>query len=146
MKKILHGLPLEELCARTLERISHVAETATSAEFAGTNDNPHAIRRAMNSLSEDRLLRHDGCEALDLVISILDGELEQETQEVVPVFHGRNDPEEGAIGTIVHERVLTPRGNQIAQCLGNLRVLREMLRVLEYRLAAERIVNRRFGG
>ncbi|MCZ7675385.1 MAG: hypothetical protein M5U35_05260 [Roseovarius sp.] len=142
----IHTMPLEELCARSLEKTSHVAKTATSAEIAGTSDNQHAIRRAMNSISEDRLLRQDGCAALDLVISLLNAELDQETQGIVPVFHGRNDPEEGAIGTIADERVLTPRGEQIAQCLGNLRVLREMLQVLEYRLAAERIVNRRFGG
>lgn len=146
MMNIFHRLPLEELCARSLEKASRVAETATSAEIAGTSDNQHAIRRAMQSLSEDRLLRHDVCAALDLVISILAGELDQETQEIVPVFHGRNDPEEGAIGTVVQERVLTPRGAHISQCLGNLRVLREMLQVLQHRLAAERIVNRRFGG
>lgn len=146
MKNIFHRLPLEELCARTLEKIGHVTEAATSAEVAGTSQNQHAIRRAMNSLSEDRLLRQDGCAALDLVISILDGELDQETQEIVPVFHGRNDPEEGAIGTVVDERVLTPRGDHISECLGNLRVLREMLQVFEHRLIAERLVNRRFGG
>lgn len=146
MKNIFHTLPLEELCARTLEKIGHVTEAAISAEVAGTSDNQHAIRPSMNSLSEDRLLRQDGCAALDLVISILDGELDQETKEIVLVFHGRNDPEEGAIGTVVDERVLTPRGDHIAQCLGNLRVLREMLQVWEHRLVAERIVNRRFGG
>lgn len=100
----------------------------------------------MNRLSEDRLLRQDVCAALDLVISILDGEIDQETQKIVPVFHGRNDPEEGAIGTVVNERMLTPRGVHILQCLGNLRVLRQMLLVLEHRLTAERTVNRRFGG
>jgi hypothetical protein len=146
MKNIFHTLPLEELCARTLEKIGHVTKAATSAEVTGTSHNQQAIRRAMNSLSEDRLLRHDGCVALNLVISILGGELDQETQEIVPVFHGRNDPEEGAIGSVVQERVLTPRGDQIARCLGDLRMLREMLLVLEHRLAAERIVNRRFGG
>jgi hypothetical protein len=146
MKNIFYTLPLEELCARILEKIGHVAKAATSAEVAGTSHNQHAIRRAMKSLSEDRLLRHEVCEAIDLVISILDGELDQETQEIVPIFHGRNDPEEGAIGTVVDERVLTPRGDHISECLGNLRVLRVMLQVLEHRLAAERIVNRRFGG
>ncbi len=146
MKNIFYRLPLEELCARTLEKIEHVTEAATSAEVAGTSYNQNAIRRAMNSLSEDRLLRHDTRGALDLVISILDGELDRETQEIVPVFHGRNDPEEGAIGTVVDERVLTPRGDHISQCLGNLRVLREMLHVFLLRLAAERIVNRHFGG
>lgn len=146
MKNILHTLPLEELCARTLEKIRHVSDAATSAEVARTSRNQHAIRQAMNNLSEERLLRQDGRGPLDLVISILDGELDQETQEIIPVFHGRNDPEGGAIGTVVDERVLTPRGERINQCLGNLRVLREMLQVLENRFTAERIVNRRFGG
>lgn len=145
MKNIFHTLPLEELCARSLEKIKHVSGAATSAEIAGTTCNQHAIRRSMNSLSEDRLLRHDTRGALDLVISILDGELDGETQDIVPVFHGRNDPEEGAIGTVVNERILTPRGEQIAQCLGNLRLLGEMLQVLQHRFIAERIVNRRFG-
>ncbi|KKL16344.1 hypothetical protein LCGC14_2496540, partial [marine sediment metagenome] len=107
--------------------------------------NQHAIRRSMNSLSEDGLLRQDGCKALDLVISILHSELDQETQEIVPVFHGRNDPEEGAIGTVVDERILTSRGEQIAQCLCSLRLLSEMVQVLQHRFTAERIVNRRFG-
>lgn len=146
MKNIFHTLPLEELCARTLEEIGYITEAATSAEVAGTSHNQQAIRRAMNSLSEDRLLRQDAREALDLVISILDAELDQETKEIVPVFHGRDDPEEGAIGTVVNERVLTLRGDHISQCLGNLRVLREMLHVFLLRLVAERIVNRHFGG
>ena len=146
MKNIFYTLPLEELCARILEKIGNVAESATSAEVAGTSHNQHTIRRAMKSLSDDRLLQQEVCEENDLVISILDGELDQETQGFVPVFHGRNDPEEGAIGTVVDERVLTPRGDHIAQCLGDLRVLGVMLQVLEHRLAAERIVNRRFGG
>lgn len=146
MKNILYTMPLEELCARTLEKIAHVTEVATSAEISGTSHNQHMIGRAFQSLSENRLLRENAFEALELVLSILDGELEQETRESVPVFHGRNDPEEGAIGTVVDERVLTPRGDQISQCLGDLRVLREMLLVLEHRLAAERIINRRFGG
>lgn len=145
MTNILHTMPLEELCARSLEKIGQVTDAATSVEVAGTSDNQHAIRRAMNSLSEEKLLCQDGCAALDLVISLLNAELEQETQELVPVFHGRNDPEEGAIGTVINERMLTPRGDQIDLCLGNLRVLREMLRVLQHRLAAERIINRRFG-
>ncbi|MDG2453435.1 MAG: hypothetical protein P8M63_11465, partial [Paracoccaceae bacterium] len=72
-------------------------------------------------------------------------EIDQETQEIVPVFHRRNDPEEGAIGIVINERILTPRGEQVAQCLGNLHVLREMLLVLGHRFTAERIVNRRFG-
>ncbi|SMX35262.1 hypothetical protein [Actibacterium lipolyticum] len=146
MKNFFHTMPLEELCARSLEKIRHVTDVATSAEVAGASQNQHAIRRSMDSLSEDRLLRHDGCEALDHVVSILVEELDRETQDIVPVFHGRNDPEEGAIGTVVHERILTPRGAHISGCLGNLRVLREMLLVLEHRLTAERIVNRRFGG
>lgn len=145
MKNIFHRLPLEELCARTLEKIGHVTKAATSAEVAGTGHNQHAIRRSMNSLSEDGLLRQDGCKALDLVISILHSELDQETQEIVPVFHGRNDPEEGAIGTVVDERILTSRGEQIAQCLCSLRLLSEMVQVLQHRFTAERIVNRRFG-
>lgn len=145
MNNIFHTLPLEELCARTLQKIGHVSEAVTSAEVAGTAQNQHAIQRSMKSFSEDRLLRFNGCEALDLVISLLDDELAQETQEIVPVFHGRNDPEEGAVGTVVHQRILTPRGDQIAKCLGDLCVLGEMLQVLESRLAAERIVNKRFG-
>ncbi|WP_281967798.1 hypothetical protein [Roseovarius nanhaiticus] len=145
MNNVFHTLPLEELCARILEKIRHVRETATSAEVAGTAQNQHAIQRSMKSFSEDRLLLFNACEALDLVISLLDDELDQETQEIVPVFHGRNDPEEGAIGIVINERVLTRRGDQIEQCLGNLRILRNMLQVLEHRLAAERIVNKRFG-
>ncbi|HEY9040058.1 MAG TPA: hypothetical protein VIN05_14075 [Roseovarius sp.] len=146
MNDIFHTLPLEELCARTLEKIGHVTEAVTSAEVAGTACNQHAIRRSMSNLSKDRLLRHDICEALDRVISILDDELDRETQEIVPRFYGRNDPEEGAIGTIVHERTLTQRGNQIGQSLEDLRVLRNMLKILEHRLAAEQLINRRFGG
>ncbi|MFG6560290.1 hypothetical protein [Sulfitobacter sp. 1A15299] len=146
MKNIFHTMPLEELCARSLEKIKNVSGAATSAEIAGTSERQNAIRRAMDSISEERLLCQNGSAELDLVMSILDCELDQETQEIVPVFHGRNDPEEGAIGTVVNERVLTPRGEQIAQCLGNLRILCEMLQVLQHRFAAERIVNRRFGG
>ena len=146
MTNFFHTMPLEELCARSLEKIRHVTDVATSAEVAGASQNQHAIRRSMDSLSEDRLLRHDGCGALDHVVSILDEELDRETQEIVPVFHGRNDSEEGAIGAVVNERILTPRGEQVARCLDNLRVLREMLLVLGHRFAAERIVNRRFGG
>ncbi|UWS78029.1 hypothetical protein N1037_12090 [Phaeobacter sp. G2] len=146
MTNFFHTMPLEELCARTLEKIKHLTDLATSAEVAGTVHNQHAIRQLMNTLSEGKLLCRDAYEGLDQVILILDGKLDQETQEIVPVFHGRNDPEEGAIGTVVNERVLTSRGAQISQCLGNLRILRAMLLVLEHRLTAERIINRRFGG
>jgi len=145
MTNIFHTLPLEELCARSLEKIIHAKKLATSTEVAGTAHNQHAIRLSMNALSEGKLLCQDAHEGLDPVISILAEELDRETQDIVPIFYGRNDPEEGAIGSVIHERILTSRGEQVAHCLRNLRVLREMLLVLGHRFAAERIVNQRFG-
>ncbi|MGJ8573367.1 MAG: hypothetical protein ACSHXI_22000 [Hoeflea sp.] len=145
MTNFFHTQPLEELCARSLEKIKHVTDAATSTEVVGTAHNQNAIRKSMNTLSEGKFLRHDAYEDLNRVISILAEELDRETRDFVPIFHGRNDPEEGAIGTVIHERVLTSRGEQVAQCLGNLHVLREMLLILGHRFAAERIVNRRFG-
>jgi len=139
-------MPIEELCARSLEKIGRAVEWATSSEIAGNTQNLLAIRRSMKTLSENTLRDYISCDGLDRVISILSEELDLETQAIVPSFDGYYDPEDGAVGTVTQERILTGRGEHVAQCLIDLRVLREMLLVLAYRFDAERIVNQHFGG
>jgi hypothetical protein len=80
---------------------------------------------------------------LDPVIRLLEEQFDAEPIDIFQTFDGYNDPDEGAVGSVLTHRIMSDRGEEIAIWLRRLRALQKMLQVAESRISAERLINRR---
>ncbi len=141
-----YEMPLEELVARTINEIRHIATDLPVNEIAVDALEAGAIRRILDRLRADGGLRDRAEADLDTLFGILGRELDRETLGWHEEFDGRNDPEIGAVGPVRQVRTLTERGETIHGIERRLRSYRQLHDICTARLDAERMVFRRMAG
>ncbi|MFX0546772.1 hypothetical protein ACEWPL_014615 [Roseovarius sp. S1116L3] len=143
MDKIFYEISLEELCAKVILEKNRLLEEIQAPDVAGSSSDAAKIARSAALLNGEGLVADGGKRHLEIVDALLQRRLEEETLEMYPVFDGRNDEEEGAIGTVREERLLTVDGVKVDRCLRRMDMLCQMQRILCARVEAERVINRR---
>ena len=143
MNNALYIMPIEELCARALQELKEVADDLPTGRIAPTASDQQMLLRSFALLSDGKAIVTDGYMQLDPVIRLLEEQFDAEPIDIFQTFDGRNDPEEGAVGSIITHRITSDRGYEIMDWLRRLRALRKMLQVAQARISAERLINRR---
>ncbi|SUZ30839.1 hypothetical protein ROE7235_00568 [Roseibaca ekhonensis] len=136
-------MPIEELCARAIQELREVADGLRTADIAANATDRRMMLRSFALLSDGKAIGTDGYLQLDPVIRMLEEQFDAEPIDIFQTFDGHNDPEEGAVGTVVTHRIMSDLGEEIAIWLRRLRALCKMLQVAESRISAERLINRR---
>lgn len=143
MFKTYIQMPLEDLCATIFHETRQIASCLRVADvFANACERSRNLR-VLEMLADGRALNIRANGDLDLLVQHLRNELDSETTEIFQLFHGRNDPDLGAVGSVETRRELTERGETVSVLLQDLRRLRHMIEVADARINAERHVNRR---
>ena len=143
MNNTLYQMPIEELYARALQEIKEISRDRRIAGIATTATERHMVLRSFALLSDDKAIGTEGYMHLDPVIRLLEEQLEVEPIDTFETFEGRHDPEEGAVGSVLTHHIMSDRGEEISVWLRRLCALQEMLQIVQARIAAERLINRR---
>lgn len=136
-------MPLEDLFTNILLETRQVSDGIQKADVFASAMERACYLRDLAMLPGNRWIDTDSQRNLDPLIELFRKELDAETTAVVPVFHGHNDPDHGAVGWVEERRELTDRGRTMSSMLQSLRRLRCMIEVAGARIDAERCVNHR---
>nr|WP_309502373.1 hypothetical protein [uncultured Roseovarius sp.] len=143
MFKTYIQMPLEDLCAQIFHAARQIADGPRTYDvFVNASERSKNLR-VLEMLADGRSFDISVIADLDLLVRHLRSELDSETTATYQVFHGRNDPDLGALGTVETRRELTERGQRLSCLLRDLCRLRHMVEVADARINAERLVNRR---
>lgn len=144
MNKSFYQMPLEELGARIIAETDTLLLKIQTSEIVGTSSNMAVVARSAAALCGGNCIAaSDGSQHWEIALSVLKRCLDEETLETRQVFDGKNDEEEGAIGIIYNQRVLTVVGEQVSHCIQKIEVLSKMHCVFSARVEAERTINRK---
>lgn len=143
MFKTYLQMPLENLFTNILLETRQISDGIQKADVFASAMERACYLRDLAMLSGNRWIDTDSLRNLDPLIELFRKELDVETIAVVPVFHGHNDPDLGAVGWVEECRELTDRGKTMSLMLQSLRRLRCMIEVADARVKAENFVNRR---
>lgn len=143
MRNTYLQMPLEDIFTHILLETRQISDGLRHADIF-----PSAVERACHlrdlaMLSGNKWIETEAVRSLDPLIRSLDEVLDDETIAIMQVFHGHNDPEYGAVGSVEKRRELTDKGKNVLSLLQSLRRLRCMIEIADARVNAERIVNRR---
>lgn len=143
MFKCYIQMPVEDLFANILLETRQISDGLRHLDvFSGAMERASFLRD-LAMLSGHKWIDTEAGKNLDPIIRILEAELDAETTMITQVFHGHNDPDHGAVGSVEKRRELTARGESASSMLQSLRRLQCMLEVADARIKAERIVNLR---
>lgn len=140
-----YNMPLEQLCAQLLLAAKGLASAIETGPPLQKPADLSALRKAGAALTEESPLSETYAQHLDTARRILESAVDAETTGYSRYFDGIDDLETGQVGTIVEERILTPRGRDLdvlLQRLGHIRYLRD---ILWSRVTAERHLAQAFG-
>ncbi len=130
MNESFYQMPLEELGARIIAETDTVLLKIQTAEIVGTSSNMAIITRSAAALCGGNCIAaSDGSQHWEVALSVLKRRLDEETLEIRQAFDGKNDEEEGAIGIIYDQRILTVIGQQVSHCIQKIEFLSKMHRI-----------------
>ncbi|QPZ92049.1 hypothetical protein [Thioclava electrotropha] len=143
MRNTYLQMPLEDLFTEILLETRQISDGLGHTDIFPTAAERACHLRDLAMLSGRKWIDTDAVRTLEPLIRRLDEELDDETIAIVQVFHGHNDPEHGAVGSVEARRDLTEKGKTILSLLQSFRRLRCMIEIADARVNAERLVNRR---
>lgn len=133
-----HNMPLAQLCAQLLMAAKGLASAIEAGPPIRQLADLSALRKAGAALTEESPLSESYVQHLDTAGRILEAAVDAETTGYSRYFDGIDDLETGQVGSIVEERILTPRGRDLDVLLQRLRHITYLRDILWSRIMAER--------